>query len=176
MRVSVPMLPHSAWILAARLVSMALLVGASLPAAGGRTSPDLFLESARAVTGRGGIAVRLEGSVLGADLAEMAYPLQILVWMDQPPYTFVHLELDQGPVIGASPALADGLSPAEAIALPSAGVSLTGARIVLVAETRIEVWIPTPVGFQPTRAVVFAVDDGEIVMSNAAPISEWGTP
>lgn len=105
------------------------------------------------------------------DLVQLAVPLQVMVF-DRADGSYVRLEVSGGAVGGQDTALLDGISPAEALALLTAGtaapsVSLTGlapGRLTLQAARGV-----LPPAAASTRVQLFLLREGEITLSNAVP-------
>ena len=151
-----------------------LVLGAALLVPGGgvraaRYDPDLALVSASAIVGAGSVALRFEGSVLGADLVQHRLPLQLLVYGTSGDY--LRYDITLGAFTGTSPGLQDEFGPAEALALLATGTSEPGGAILYLGAGRID--IRAPWGFSVAErlsAVIFLLEEGEVVLSNTVDV------
>lgn len=152
----------------------ALLLASSLAlataAAATPTDPTLALTAASAAAGTASRTVRVEGSFQAEDLVQLAYPIQLLVRETTNGTRYVRYDLSGVAVTGDEPALADGLQAGEATALLQEGNADASARVLFLGLGRLDVKLPTGFPGGPAEAVLFVLDEGEVILSNPMPV------
>jgi hypothetical protein len=138
------------------------------------TDPTLAPSSVVSDAGAGARSLRLDGIFPAEDLAQLAYPMQVLIHTAAGEY--VRYDLAALPVTGTAPGLNDGLDLAEALALLAQGVESPDARVVFLGRGRIEVVLPAAFPSGPVQAQLFVVDEGELIVSNAVAVVLEATP
>lgn len=151
----------------------ACLAAAAVPARATPTDPTLALTAATCVTGTALRVLRVDGSFHAQDLVQIAYPLQLLVHVGA---SYVRFDLVSGTRTGLAPALADGLSADEAVALLGAGSPAPDGRILFLGAGRLEVALPESFPSGAAEAQLFVVDEGEPVLSNALSVAIGPAP
>ncbi len=154
-------------------ILLVLLLGAPIcdPGSAGATLTDPVLGISRATRAAGldHELLLVEAQFPFDDLVQLAVPLQLLVF-DTVDGDYVRIDVSGSAFTGRSPALVDGLEPAEAQALlqegvPTASVELTGllpGRLV-VQSSRGQL----PTAAPSTRVQLFLLREGEVTLSNA---------
>jgi hypothetical protein len=136
------------------------------------TDPTLVLTKASAATGALHRVVRADGSFHAQDLAQIAYPLQILIRETTTGTGYLRFDLGDGgaAVTGTAAALADGLQAGEAAALLGGGAPAAGAEVVFLGLGRLEVTLPAGFPDGPAEIQLFVIDEGEPFLSNVMPL------
>jgi len=152
------------WALVAAAVVVFGGAGERLASAG-ITAVELSLDSVQSFAGSDGVLLRFEGTVLGAPLVQIDYPLHFLVF-EQATGRYVRFDMSSGGVSGVAPQLLDGASASESLGLLYEGNALVGCEVVFVGEGRVDVQIPKGVLSGPLEAYAFALYEGDALMSN----------
>jgi len=136
------------------------------------TDPTLVLTNASAATGVLHRVVRADGSFHAQDLAQIAYPLQILIRETTTGTGYLRFDLGDGgaAVTGNAAALADGLQAGEAAGLLGGGTPAAGAGVLFLGLGRLEVTLPEGFPDGPAEIQLFVIDEGEPILSNAMPL------
>ena len=136
------------------------------------TDPTLVLTKASAATGAFHRVVRVDGSFHAQDLAQLAYPLQVLIRETATGTGYLRFDLGDGgaAVTGTAAALADGLQADEAAALAGAGTPEAGAQVLFLGLDRLEVTLPDGFPAGPAEIQLFVIDEGEPILSNTLPL------
>ena len=158
-----------------QFLALALLLSPAL-ASGSPTDPVLALTAARSARGAGPILVQLEGSFPGADLVQLAYPLQIVVRETTSGAGYIRFDLAGGAVVGSAAELADGLDPDEALALLAQGTPEPDAQLVHLGLRRLELLLPASFPAGGAEALLFVVDEEEVILSNPIAFEIGGLP
>ena len=137
------------------------------------TDPTLVLVHASAVAGDSHRVVRADGSFHAQDLAQLAYPLQILIRETTTGTGYLRFDLGGGgaAVTGSAAALADGLQADEAEALLAGGAPAAGAGVLFLGLGRLEVTLPAGFPAGPAEIQLFVIDEGQPILSNALPLA-----
>jgi hypothetical protein len=158
----------------------ALLLSSSLAlataAAATPTDPTLLLTTAAAAAGTSTRTLRVEGSFQADDLVQLAYPIQLLVRETTTGTQYVRYDLSGGAVTGDSPALADGLQAGEAAVLLGQGTAAPTALVLFLGLGRLDVTLPTNFPGGPAEALLFVIDEGEVILSNPMPLGVGSPP
>jgi len=151
---------------ATRCVSAAALVvwiGASVHAT--PTDPFLALRNAAVIDGSPTI-LRIEGQFHSDDLAQVPFPLQILLRNMHSGSQYVRLDPVAGAVRGDEPALSDGLQIDDVAVLLATGSPEPAARLIELSEERIDFVLPDWFPFGPAQVQLFVWNEGDPVLSN----------
>ncbi|MCA9513059.1 MAG: hypothetical protein KC560_20280, partial [Myxococcales bacterium] len=152
------------------LVAMALVATAPAAARATPTDPVLAIYAARAARGDARTRIQLAAVFPQQDLVQIPYPIQVVVWDGVGGAQYVRFDLSDGAFEGSHAGLADGLDPADATALASAGAPSATARHVLVAKGRIELELSTAFPLADARVRIFVIEGGSPVLSNEMPV------
>lgn len=130
-----------------------------------------MLTNASSATGALHRVVRVDGSFHAQDLAQLAYPLQVLIRETTTGTEYLRFDLS-GPsaATGTAAALADGLQANEAAALLGAGAPAAGAEVLFLGLGRLEVTLPAAFPAGPAEIQLFVIDEGQPILSNALPV------
>jgi len=156
------------------LAMAALLAPAS--AMGSPTDPVLALTGARSARGTALVLIQLDGSFPGADLVQLAYPLQIVIRETSSGTGYIRFDLSGDAVAGSAAELADGLDSDDALALLGQGTPVSEAQLVHLGLRRLEVTLPASFPSGGAEAQLFVVDEGEVILSNPIPFVIGGLP
>ncbi len=162
----------------ARVLLLAVAMGAASPGFGGATDPTLALSEVSAESGTSLRLVRLVGVFPSQDLVQLAYPLQVLVRETGTGTGYVRYDLASGAFVGQSADLVDGLDPGEAAALVGEGTAAPDAGVAFLGRDAVEVLLPASFPAGPAEAQVFALDavGGPPILSNAVALTVGDLP
>ena len=135
------------------------------------TDPTLVLTKASTATGALHRVVRADGSFHAQDLAQLAYPLQILIRETTAGTGYLRFDLAGDAVTGSAPDLADGLQADEAEALLGSGTPAVDARVLFLGLGRLEVTLPAGFADGPAEIQLFVIHEGEAILSNTLPLA-----
>ena len=133
------------------------------------TDPFLALRAATAPV----VAVamlRIEGSFHASDLAQVSFPLQVLVRDLDSGADYLRYDIARGGFSGTDPRLADGLQPDDVTGLLVGGIREPGARLLGLGEDRIDLALPSDFAASRIEVQLFVVHRGAAVLSNPLPL------
>ena len=154
----------------ASLLCAALILAASFDSVATPTDPFLALRNATVLAGAPAV-VRFEGSFHADDLAQVPFPLQILVRSLTSEGRYVRVDAFGAAVVGNDVALSDGLQLAEVGALLDTGERVPDLTILERSGDRIDFVLPPDFPAGAAEVQLFVWNDGDPVLSNAMPIS-----
>lgn len=134
------------------------------------TDPFLALRNA-SVLGGSSVLLRIEGTFHADDLAQVPFPLQILVRHLGTGTTFLRTDPFGNAARGELDTLADGLQGSDVETLLSTGQIDAPVRIVELSSDRIDLVVPGWFPSGPAEVQLFVWNDGDPVLSNALPVT-----
>ena len=139
------------------------------------TDPSLGLHSVASLPGSPRI-LRIEGTFHSDDLAQVPFPLQVLVHTTSSHSTsYLRIEPGIRSLWGSSESLRDGLQAEDIPALLASGSPEDRVELVELSENRIDFtlpdWFPTGVA----QVQLFVWNEGEPVLSNPLTVQIGGT-
>jgi hypothetical protein len=134
------------------------------------TDPFIALRNVTVVDGSPTI-LRVEGSFHSEDLAQVPFPLQILVRELTSGTQYVRIDPMAGAVKGDDPALSDGLQIDDVAGLLAGGSPEPAAQVVELSEERIDFVLPDWFPLGPAQVQLFVWNEGDPVLSNPLPVA-----
>ncbi|MEE2662822.1 MAG: hypothetical protein VX681_01780 [Myxococcota bacterium] len=119
--------------------------------------------------------LRVEGQFHSDDLAQVPFPLQVLVRNLHSGTQYVRLDPTAGAVRGDDPSLSDGLQINDVAGLLAGGSPEPAAQLVELSEERIDFVLPDWFPFGPAQVQLFVWNEGEPVLSNPLRVAVGGS-
>ena len=149
--------------------AIALLLAVASSGSATPTDPFLALRNATVLPSSSPL-LRVEGSFHADDLAQVPFPLQILVRSLASGTTYLRVDPFGTAFQGDDGALGDGLQLADVAPLLDAGTAHPPVSIIELSQDRIDLVLPDWFPSGAAEVQLFVWNEGDPVLSNALPI------